>query len=216
MLSTHGIGPFTGENTLHVVAVNKHERFMLSMVDLACEHFDRQQLESFYWAQAVGGFFHDFPMRYYGGSPIGYMTAFSLARPIAVICHQSLQVEKMNGIVNMNAHSYACRITGFLPLHVAVVNGLTGMYDFLLNFPRLRALESLRADMQMVSTRRGMILDNAGLSSLQLAAKIGDHRMFQYITKKTARVQWVWGPVASYQLSLAGIDSLGVGNDVMD
>ena len=114
MLSTHGPGPFTGENTLHVVSVNKHEKMarrcrhcctltasraaracsfasfvcaarfvaprcltgmhivvaggmlarymacevlwwraqVLMMVDLAFEHFDRKQLEQFYWAQA--------------------------------------------------------------------------------------------------------------------------------------------------------------------
>ena len=47
MLSKHGPGPFTGENTLHVVSVNKHEKMVLLMVDLAFEHYDRHMLEDF-------------------------------------------------------------------------------------------------------------------------------------------------------------------------
>ena len=181
-------------------------------------------------------------MRLYGSTPIGYMVAFSMPRPIALLAFQDkhdtknwemlndnspagvgkrhsvcrewtpsqcINATKMHGLITLDNPRHACRITGFLPLHIAVVNGLTGMFDFLLNFSNIRELEAYRSRPNLISTRVGQFREHAGLTPLQLAAKVGDHRLFQYIMRRTAKVLWVWGPVTQYELSLDQIDSTG-------
>ena len=55
-----------------------------------------------------------------------------LKRPITLILMQSLMSIKCAQLIgDFNTSSLACPFTGFLPLHVAVANGLTGMYAFL-------------------------------------------------------------------------------------
>jgi len=52
---------------------------------------------------------------------------------------------------------------------------------------------------------------------MQIAAKLGDKKMVQYILRTQSKQQWVWGPVSEYNLDLKGIDSVGdTGNDVME
>ena len=156
-------------------------------------------------------------MQLYGSTPIGYMVAFSMPRPIALLAFHCKSCSKMHGLLQLDNPRHACRITGFLPLHIAVVNGLTGMYDFILNFANIRELEEFRSRPNLISTRVGQFREYAGLTPLQLAAKVGDHRLFQYIMRRTAKVLWVWGPVTQYELSLDQIDSTGeTGNDVME
>ncbi len=46
-------------------------------------------------------------------------------------------------------------------------------------------------------------------SRLQLAARLGDKRMVQYILRCQSVCMWVWGPVSEYHLDLRGIDSAG-------
>ena len=55
------------------------------------------------------------------------------------------------------------------------------------------------------------------LLPLQVGAKLGDKKLVQYILRTQSKLQWVWGPVSSYNLDLHGIDSMGeTGNDVME
>lgn len=76
---------------------------------------------------------------------------------------------------------------------------------------------TLRADTYAVSLEHSKWGPRGSLSPVQLAAYLGDHRIFQHLMRKRSSVLWVWGPVTSYQVSLAGIDSQGKGdNDVMD
>ena len=56
--------------------------------------------------------------------------------------------------------------------------------------------------------RKGKRLDLQlyGLSCMQLAAQLGDHRMLRHMLRKQCQVLWVWGPVTSFWLDLKGID----------
>ena len=42
----------------------------------------------------------------------------------------------------INNEGNSCRITGFLPIHVAVANGLTSMYEFLTTLPDVEAMHA--------------------------------------------------------------------------
>eukprot|EP00966_Prymnesium_polylepis_P121477 2807358-Prymnesium_polylepis.3 len=40
----------------------------------------------------------------------------------------------------------------------------------------------------------------AQLTPLQLACKLGDHKMFQHIMRRHSAVVWKWGPITQYQV----------------
>jgi hypothetical protein len=140
ILAKHSDGPFTGENAMHVFIVNEHEEAVLEMIDLVTSAFhagklQRWQLESLFCGQAEGFFFNDLPMRHYGGTVLGFATAFSMTRVVYAMLKAATRGEPLDGIVTLDAKRNACKLTGFLPVHVAIANGLTGMYEFLTNLP---------------------------------------------------------------------------------
>ena len=115
---------------------------------------------------------------------------------------------------NPNAHT-ACALTGMLPLHVAVVNGVRNMFDFLIDLPGLDVPAELSLHAQRLRTSSKGTWTN--LTPLGLATVLGDQRMFQHIMRRRARVLWKWGPVTNFQVTLEGIDSAGDSdNDVME
>ena len=120
-------------------------------------------------------------------------------------------------LVDPNSEKSACVVTGFLPLHVAVANGLASMYNFWVDLPPLGVdFDSLKANHKRLS-QVGHIAGYSRLTPLQAAAKLGDHRMVQYIVRSQSKINWIWGPVTELHLSLDGIDSLGsTNNDVME
>ena len=76
---------------------------------------------------ARGTFFKLEPMRSYGGSPLGYLASF---RAKTVLSHVLSGGPRYAAIVA--AHSLtACPISGYLPIHAAVANGRSDVYDFL-------------------------------------------------------------------------------------
>ena len=48
------------------------------MVDIAMKHFTTEEATTFLTRQALGVFFTDMPMRWYGSSPLGYAVSFGL------------------------------------------------------------------------------------------------------------------------------------------
>ena len=61
------------------------------------------------------------------------------------------------------------------------------------------------------------VVNRAFSNWFPLAAKLGDRRMFQHLMRCAAVVEWRWGPVTSYMLDLALVDSCGTsGTDVME
>lgn len=60
-------------------------------------------------------------MRYYGATPVSFAVAFSLREAITTWLRCSEQHTAMRGVIDLNdASKAACRLTGLLPLHVAV------------------------------------------------------------------------------------------------
>ena len=208
--------PFHGENALHVLAVNRREVDLCYILDLCADHLNRKQLEAVFLGQAKGAFFSEKPMSLYGGTVLSYCVAFSLHRAIACMMLLTLSEDTMGGLVDPNDQKIGCIRTGFLPLHVAVANSLTRMYDFMIELPNFPQLRHLRAERSPLSlpTDWG---PGGELTPLQLATYLGDRRMFQHIMRRRSTILWVWGPVTMYQVNLDGIDSIGASdNDVMN
>lgn len=209
--------PFEGEQSLHILAVNRREEELIRLLELASERLDRGQCKNLLHGRVAGAFFMSQPMEFYGATILSYCVAFSLSRAIAAMLILGLDPKSpMHGLINPNDQALACPVTGFLPIHTAVANGLTRMFDFLQELPGLPECRELRAFPEKLSMRArwGPV---GRLTPLQLACYLGQHRMFQHILKRRAQVNWSWGPVTEYRVHLEGIDSLGDGdNDVMN
>ncbi|KAL1511772.1 hypothetical protein AB1Y20_005058 [Prymnesium parvum] len=212
LLHVHTEPVFTDENSFHIVAVNRHEKLFIEMVNIACARLSKDELRSIFRSQARGIFFSDLPMRHYGGTCVAYAICFGLKDAVMHI----LKKPELDGIVDLNDTDNACTITGFLPIHAAAANGLRGMVDFLSDLPNHPELELKRAKSYL--TRPAQLRDLTGLSPLQLAVKLGDRLMFMHILQRQTNILWKWGPITQYMIDLDGVDSAGAqkGEDVME
>jgi hypothetical protein len=208
---------FGGENGLHILCVNSREAELCECVEIAAANLSTPELQALFWSQAEGVFFTEEPMSLYGSTPISYAVAFSLQAGISTMFRCSKEHAAMKGVLDVNDTRQACKLTGFLPIHVAVANSLTGMVNFLLDLPGLPIeFDDMRARQESLSTC-GKLSAYSLLNPLQVACKLGDKKLVQYILRTQSKQQWVWGPVSEYHLNLYGIDSIGdTGNDVME
>ncbi len=215
LVQSHLPGPFVGENAFHVMAVNRQEDTLCTMIQLAHDHLSRPELELCFWAQASGAFFLSEPMASYGGTPLSFAATFCLRRAIALLLSLSLRSkqDKMKGIVDTNSPKHACMRSGLMPLHATVANGKAAMYDWLTELPGLPLLVDFRASEEAL-TRRGTL---SQFTPLQLACFLGDQSMFRHLLSRRSRVEWRWGPLTQKRIALHGIDSVGGGaNDVLE
>lgn len=211
LMQTHGPGFFVGESGLHVLAVNRREEELCEALRLADQMLTTPQLVELLCVQAAGDFFRSPPSLFYGGTILGYAAAFNLKEAVRAIM---LMDRVASEIDLLNSSSCACKITGFLPLHAAAANGMNDMVDFLVaREPVPAALDGVeplpedrRAD-KNVKTANGEKLVWSGLSTLQLAAKLGDEIMCKHILRTRLSVNWKWGPLTSLSLSLNEIES---------
>jgi hypothetical protein len=82
-----GLGPFAGENCLHVLAVGRREKAFQQVLDLTREavaagRLDPNVRHAMLHSQAQGGFFCSHPMQLYGGSPLSFAACFGLASAV--------------------------------------------------------------------------------------------------------------------------------------
>ena len=134
----------------------------------------------------------------------------------------------------------ACEMTGFLPLHAVTANGLTDMFDWLVDLPGLnmdkfqphrasynglnsltrvargkcslkRSLTSTGPPDRMGPTAGWDAKDYKDLTPLQLACKIGDQKMFKHVLRRHTNPLWTWGPASEFRISLKEIDSANMG-----
>ena len=210
----HGSKLFLGESALHIAAVNRHEALIVKMVQLGCKHLPREELSTWLRSQAEGNFFRDPPQRWYGGTALGYACSFGLkAAVVALLSAGSSKTE--SPILSLNERADACRLTGALPLHCVVANKNMEMYEFLTNKLGYGVRAKQGALTKLGQLSASLMINN--LSPLQLAARLGDQITTRYIIKRQSEIEWVWGPVTQYALSLEGIDSSGTGGgDIME
>eukprot|EP00322_Chrysochromulina_rotalis_P000732 CAMPEP_0115884524 /NCGR_PEP_ID=MMETSP0287-20121206/30166_1 /TAXON_ID=412157 /ORGANISM="Chrysochromulina rotalis, Strain UIO044" /LENGTH=897 /DNA_ID=CAMNT_0003340839 /DNA_START=17 /DNA_END=2710 /DNA_ORIENTATION=+ len=225
MAQAHLPGPFMGENTLHVLAVNRQEDTLCDLLHLAVDRLERELLKDCLLSQALGPFFWGKPMNTYGGTPVAYAASFCMRRAVGIYLSISSH-DKIRGFIDLNERQHQCKLTGFSPIHAVVANGHESMYDFVADLPGLGTLvggESLRAR-EDVTNSHGILDDCAaeygvGLNPLQLACQLGEHGMFKHILARSSRdkILWKWGPVTQHRYPLGWIDSAtGNGGEVME
>jgi len=210
LLVTHVGQPFEGETCLHILAANRREAHACRMVDLALQHCSSEACAAMFGRQALGVFFDDEPMRWYGESPLAYACVFGLRQLVRKLVE--------TGLVSLSDNVGG--VVGLYPLHAVAANGLADMYDFL---TRPGGADCLRvsccaAKLQLSQAGRQVALNTDGMTPLQLVARLGLRFMYQHIMRREhTRILWTWGPVTQYQIELDGIDSSGEGAaDVME
>ena len=210
LMQTHGPGFFAGESGLHVLAANRREAELCEALDLAEELLTTPQLSELLCVKCVGDFFRSPPSLFYGATILGYAASFNLKEATGkILSNQRIARE----IDLLNDPSLACKITGFLPLHAAVANGVRDMVDFLVGREGQPALDGItplpeeRRAERNTKTPLAEKLEWGGLSSLQLAAKLGDQAMCKHLLRERLTMNWKWGPLTSLSLSLNEIES---------
>ena len=204
--SRAGVPIFVGESSLHILAVNRHEDELVTLIDQIHRMLPPEEARKHLNSQAVGLFFRDTPMFNYGGSPMSYAVVFEMPDAVRALL--------ATGMVSLNSREDACKLSGFLPIHACIANSLPNMYDLLTRElpPELRSSETL-----VTLNGSRMDLHLYDLSCMQLAARLGDHRMLRHMLRKQCQILWIWGPVTSFALDLNGIDSAGEGGgDIME
>ena len=201
--------PFEGENALHILAVNKREDELCRVIVIAMSELHPEALRETFRAVTSGVFFTSDPMDFYGSNPFSYFVSFSLQRALTTLLLASQREPGMAGLVDLNDPKNACPLTGFLPLHVAVANSLTGMFNFLIDLPGLPITFDKVCASPFALSQQGHRHQWAALTPLGLGVKLGDKRIVQYILRKQSTCEWVWGPVSSWYIDMRGIDSIG-------
>ena len=200
-----GFPLFTGESSLHICCVNRREALLCKLIDLMMDRFTAEEARALLGSQAGGVFFNEMPMRNYGGTPLAYALCFDLRDAVTRLLKTSL--------VNVNDPDARCEITGFLPIHAVTANGLSDTYDWMTT----QLPEEIRAKEKLSGVGRFKRANTQGLTPVQLAAKLGDHKMVKHILRKQTIILWIWGPVTQHSISLKGIDSAGEGGgDIME
>ena len=129
LTTAHSPGPFFGENAMHVLVANRREEAVLELLPIAIAALSHEELVSLLYTQATGAFFTEPPMLFFGGTPIGYAVAFSMTRTLTAMIHAVKgRRETLGGLIDFDDPRRACALTGFLPIHVAIANGLIHMY----------------------------------------------------------------------------------------
>ena len=206
VLHRAGFPLFTGESSFHICCVNRREDLLCELLQLALDKLTHLEVTVVLASQATGVFFGGPPMRWYGGTPLGYACSFGLRKAV--------QAMLVSGVVSLNDPAGACQMTGMMPIHVVAANGLKSMYDWMTK----DLGEELRADVT-ATVRMGsqVSLGLYQLSPMQVAVRVGNHAMFKHLLRRQCSVLWVWGPVTQYSINLIGVDSAGVGSgDVME
>ncbi|KAL1496128.1 hypothetical protein AB1Y20_014749 [Prymnesium parvum] len=222
MTLTYGRGLFQGENALHILAANRKEQELIEMLRSARLRLMDKMYAALLHGQVKGVFFHTSPQLFYGGSCTGFASSFGLMRAVAFI--MEYESERNDGTELLFDDAHACKTTGFLPVHCAVANGRTQMYDFLTGAhnhlapipgePRLANHQVVNSDQL---TAHSSYEQWSGMTPLQLAAKLGDTRMCKHILRKRLVLNWKWGPLSSYRMSLKDIDSAhNGGTDIVE
>ena len=183
-------GPFVGQGSLHVVVVNQNFEMLKRCIAIALEA-SRRSAASFPLADllaqtARGSFFRPMPMRHFGGTLLGFAATFGMLEAFQPALEDDLTLRARLMMM-------ACPVSGMLPIHAATTSGQKAMFTLLVD--RWGADE--------------FALTLAGMTPLKLAAKFGFRTMFRFVLRRTAVINYSWGPVTSYMLPLDGVDTVG-------
>ncbi|KAL1524691.1 hypothetical protein AB1Y20_019576 [Prymnesium parvum] len=190
LCGTYTKGDFDGED---LVAVTDKEALMKKLLTIALEKLPRDDLEVVFSQTAKGPFFLKEPMSHFGGTPVSYMAVFGMLDAI----------KSLDAIIPVRnfALNVRCPVSGYLPIHAAVIASRKDIYDYL--------CDHCGCD-EFARVSKSAVFDLEGLTPLQLAAKYGIHTIFKHLLRRRAVKEWTWGPVTSYMLPMRGIDTEGI------
>ena len=220
VMQAHGPGLFLHETLLHILAVNRQQDLLLELLRQAEMRLSRRQFAALLDLRADGAFFSGSPMLFYGATALGFAASFGLSRVAVAILDADLRgaARRQGEPSRLSCAACACSHTGFLPLHCAVVNGQIPMYDLLagISYEKAAAPGEIRVAVPLLAEPSQRTVGNVGmwshLTPLQLAAKIGDVAMTKHLLRNRLVLNWKWGPLSSYRLDLAQIDSVNPGS----
>eukprot|EP00966_Prymnesium_polylepis_P125841 2909890-Prymnesium_polylepis.1 len=185
LLGTSETGEYAGQGALHIIAVNRDANMLQRTLAIAKAKPDAVQMIDLLSQATTGTFFQRPPMRFFGGTAFAFIGTFGMLH----VLDEFVEDPQLRDTL----HTIPCPISGYLPLHAATVLGQKPSFNLL--------CDTFGADEFGV--------DEQGLTPLKLAAKLGLHAMFRHVLGRRAVVVWRWGPVTSYMLPLAGIDTEG-------
>ena len=125
---------FDGENCFHIAAVNRAERLLLAMINLASRLNAKGRALAF-GSKCEGLFFTQPPQAWYGGTVLSFAAVFGLKRAVKVLCTtQARYTGGLNTLGNSQQQAtldddlhhvlapHHCHFTGFLTLHAVVAS----------------------------------------------------------------------------------------------
>ena len=115
-------GPFRGESSLHICAVNRRERTLVELVHLAVEMLSPEEAEALIRGQTEGAFFTDTPMVHYGSTILAYACCFEMK-----VCMHAY----------MHAYMHTC-IHAYMHAHMHTRMHIMGLIAYACCFSRRR------------------------------------------------------------------------------
>jgi hypothetical protein len=189
LLGTHGQHSankpvFTGEGSLHIVAVNQRCEAAVAMVRTAVSRLRTEEVQELLTQTCTGLFFKGAPMRYFGGSAMSFLSVFGVLVPVLPLLDSQPDVRRA---------ALSCKgKRGYTALHATVMAGRVPEFDALIYHGCDEFAE-----------------DRDGLTPMRLAVKMGMRDMFIHSVRHRIKTEWVWGPIAAYKLPLIGLDTEG-------
>ena len=124
------IQAFKGENCMHIAAVNKQERVLCAMINLAKGQLTKSERVAVFTSKCEGPFFLTHPQCFYGGTVLGFAATHGLKKAVVLLAGMQQYTGGLNADTPDGGHSLAeyarehsCALSGFLPLHAVVACG---------------------------------------------------------------------------------------------
>ena len=198
-----------------------------SVHDKARDQLMRPLLE----CDAIGPFFQDAPMKYFGGTPIAYLAVFGMKDLLEELVGDPKMVDaarvkagELKWLDHVQAYGTSKReitLDGMpMPQPMPAPLSPEERY-YLVNELRSKHLDYLPIHAVVASDNHVMYdfmvdiccandrLEVEELSALKLAVVLGKQAMVKHILKRRLQIAWKWGPVTEYMIPLDEIDTAG-------
>ena len=174
---------------------------------------------------AIGPFFQDAPMMYFGGTPIAYLAVFGMKNLLEELVGDPIKVDEARekaGELKWLERSKSDFTLDGMPMPQPMRGPLSPQERYyLVNELRCKFTEYLPIHAVVASDNHVMydfMVDICGanarlevheLSALKLAVVLGKQAMVKHILKRRLKIHWTWGPVTQYMIPLDEIDTAG-------
>eukprot|EP00966_Prymnesium_polylepis_P271407 6270927-Prymnesium_polylepis.1 len=123
--------PYTGEGPLHIAAVMEQEDLFLKIMHIAFRKLDRYnsqgrwELKELFSQCAIGSFFDDEPICFFGGRVACFAAACGMRRALSTM-------HLMQDVIGFDPVNECPAVwSNYLPVHAAAANGHTSMIEYL-------------------------------------------------------------------------------------